>query len=225
MNTDADQIEVVRFYRTTKYPRMLGRLPDGTRIWGGPYTFTQGITGGCVLLLVLNTWGSWAVYGLLTNIIIAAGAVGVSLYLSGLVRTKNRNPILAGVGALTALTAPSAGKLDKSFRFRKPRHIRGTYLTPVVAAAPTSDQRPVHHPEPSPGPGPDFASTPTGEPALEAHPTAPETQSSSRSRSQAARSRTSSHIAQELPAPAAEGTYRPPVTAIERLLAQSTHRQ
>lgn len=225
MDTDADQIEVVRFYRTTKYPRMLGRLPDGSRIWGGPYTFTQGIVGGSVLLLLLYTWDIWAVYGFLVNPIIAAGAVGVSLYVSGMIRTKNRNPILAGVGALTALTAPSAGKLDKSFRFRKPRHIKGTYLTPIVAAALMSDQTPAHYSEPNRAPGADLAPASTGEPALEAHHAAPNAQPSSRNRSQVARTRTSSHIAQELPTPAAEGTYRPPVTAIERLLAQSTPRQ
>jgi hypothetical protein len=224
VDTDADQIEVVRFYRTTKYPRMLGRLPDGSRIWGGPYTFTQGIIGGSVLLLVLYTWGSWAVYGLLTNIIIAIGAVSVSLYLSGLIRTKNRNPILAGMGAFTALTAPSAGKLDKSFRFRKPRHIRGTYLTPIVATALTSDQVPAYQPESSQTPGSDFTPASISEPALEAHHAVSHAQPSSRSRSQVARSRTSFHIAQELPTPAAEGTYRLPVTAIERLLAQSTPR-
>ena len=44
MSDEKQQTEVARFYtRSRKFPRLIGRLHDGTKIPGGPYTVTQAI--------------------------------------------------------------------------------------------------------------------------------------------------------------------------------------
>src|SRR5450759_686655 len=53
--------EVVKYYtRARKFPQLIGRTPDGAKIWGGPYTFTQAISAGVVLFVGVNTMGLWA---------------------------------------------------------------------------------------------------------------------------------------------------------------------
>lgn len=133
----SDDYEVVKFYRTSKYPLMLGRLPDGTKIFGGPYTAAQGIAGAAMIILVLSTWGLWANYGFFGNIIVAATAVVIPVYLAGMIRTRNRNPASLFLGVLNALGSPDAGKLgDRAFKFRKPHHVRGNVILDYTPSSP-----------------------------------------------------------------------------------------
>ena len=122
-----EEHEIVRFYRTNKYPLMMGRLPDGTKIFGGPYTAAQGITGAAMIMLALFTWGMWASFGLIGNLVTLVTVVLVPVHLAGMIRTKNRNPLMIAAGALGAWSAPSGGKLaNASLRFRKPHYVSGT---------------------------------------------------------------------------------------------------
>lgn len=124
--SQSEEHEIVRFYRTSKYPLMMGRLPDGTKIFGGPYTAAQGITGAGMIMLALFTWGMWASFGLIGNLVTLVTVVLVPVHLAGMIRTKNRNPVMIAAGALGAWSAPSGGKLaNASLRFRKPHHVSG----------------------------------------------------------------------------------------------------
>ena len=122
-----EEHEIVRFYRTSKYPLMMGRLPDGTKIFGGPYTAAQGITGAAMIMLALFTWGMWASFGLIGNLVTLVTVVLVPVHLAGMIRSKNRNPVMIAAGALGAWSAPSGGKIaNASLKFRKPHYVSGT---------------------------------------------------------------------------------------------------
>ncbi|XAS69890.1 hypothetical protein V3C33_20885 (plasmid) [Micrococcaceae bacterium Sec5.7] len=124
--SENEEHEIVRFYRTSKYPLMMGRLPDGTKIFGGPYTAAQGITGAAMIMLALFTWGMWASFGLIGNLVTLVVVVLVPVHLAGMIRTKNRNPVMIAAGALGAWSAPSGGKLaNASLKFRKPHYVSG----------------------------------------------------------------------------------------------------
>ena len=46
-----EEREVARFYtRSRRFPKFIGRLHDGTKIPGGPYTLTQGVVLAIVLV-------------------------------------------------------------------------------------------------------------------------------------------------------------------------------
>ena len=58
-NHDDDDLIVGKFFtRAMKIPLMVGRLIDGTRLWGGPYTVPQivvGVVAGVRLVLLHRT--------------------------------------------------------------------------------------------------------------------------------------------------------------------------
>ncbi|GAA4660216.1 hypothetical protein [Arthrobacter cryoconiti] len=155
-----EDYEVVKFYRTSKYPLMLGRLPDGSKIFGGPYTAAQGIAGAAMIILVLSSWGLWANYGLIGNIIVGATAVVVPVYFAGMIRTRNRNPASMFLGAMKAFASPDTGRVgSKAFKFRKPHHVRGLTIPDYMPASPeipAADKEPgqpvrnIQAPEPAP---------------------------------------------------------------------------
>ena len=180
---EGEEYEIVRFYRINKYPLMMGRLPDGSKIFGGPYTAAQGITGAVMIILVLSTWGLWANYGLFGNIIFAGLAVLVPVYLAGMIRTKNRNPITVFLGAVSAWNAPAGGKIgNDKFTFRKPHQAAGAVLSDGLGQPKPEKSGPQAAPAPQP-----VISLPAPEPA-----------------------------------PALAPSDRRPVTALDRLMAQST---
>ena len=180
---EGEDYEIVRFYRINKYPLMMGRLPDGSKIFGGPYTAAQGITGAAMIILVLSTWGLWANYGLFGNVIFAGMAVLLPVYLAGMIRTKNRNPVTVFFGAISAWAAPGGGKVgNDKFTFRKPHQTAGAPLMDGLSR-PTPEQ-----PDPEPVPA--------------VQPIVP--------------------VQMPEPTPASVPAARRPVTALDRLMAQST---
>ena len=55
-----EEREVARFYtRSRRFPKFIGRLHDGTKIPGGPYTLTQGVVLAIVLVVALMTQSVW----------------------------------------------------------------------------------------------------------------------------------------------------------------------
>ena len=60
--------EVVKWYtRARRFPQLIGRTPDGARIWGGPYTYTQFFGGVAVLVVGAKTVGVWGQFGVIGN--------------------------------------------------------------------------------------------------------------------------------------------------------------
>ena len=57
--------ETVRWYtRARKSPQLIGNTPDGAKLWGGPYTYRQGIGAAVVLLVGLKTISLCGAFGL-----------------------------------------------------------------------------------------------------------------------------------------------------------------
>ena len=68
MSTREDQHEVVKWYtRARRFPQLIGKTPDGARLWGGPYTYTQVIVAAVVIVVGIQTAGLWGQFGLIGN--------------------------------------------------------------------------------------------------------------------------------------------------------------
>lgn len=124
--SDQPDRDVVKWYtRARKFPQLIGRTPDGARIWGGPYTFTQAVGAGLVLFVGLNTMGLWAHYGLLGNAVVLLGGGGVVVMFLGRIPVGSRNPLSVAAGATRAVTAPRSGRVaGHAVRLRRPHHLR-----------------------------------------------------------------------------------------------------
>jgi hypothetical protein len=99
-----------RFYTSARFfKQVLGSLPDGTKIPGGPYTYTQistmlGIVVGGWILRGLWTTGS----GFGDILLLLAVAVGAGYLIAQLPQSR-RNPLKLFGSAVTLLTHPGPG--------------------------------------------------------------------------------------------------------------------
>ena len=102
--------DVARFYtRARKFPQMLGRLPDGTRIWGGPYTFTQfgiGFALGVLTLMLRPLWSTGGFLDVLVVFVVVAGGT----YLGRYIPQSQINIAVVLSAATRAWTAPPRGR-------------------------------------------------------------------------------------------------------------------
>lgn len=135
-----EPLEVARFYRTTKYPRVMGRFYDGTKIPGGPYTMTQGVVGAMALFIVLQTSSLWARGNSLLDLPLGALFVWGAAWVAGHIRVGNRNPAVLLMGLLRATTSPSQGQYnDLPYRGKTAHLVRGRVITDL----PSNHVRPV----------------------------------------------------------------------------------
>lgn len=130
--------EVVKWYtRARRFPQLIGKTPDGARIWGGPYTYTQVISAVAVLVVGTKTVAIWGQFGLIGNaLILLGGAYGTALLL-GRLPVGSRNPIAVGSGLLRSLSSPSSGRYAGApVRIRRPHRAQTrVVITPTSAAA------------------------------------------------------------------------------------------
>lgn len=99
--------ETGKFYTAARnFKQLVGVLPDGTQIPGGPYTITQGLLGAGVLLLGFILRPIFGGDLLQDSIVIVALALG-TVYISGMLPTTRRNPVKL-VGAVYRLTTHSS---------------------------------------------------------------------------------------------------------------------
>jgi hypothetical protein len=140
--------DVVRWYtRARKFPQLLGRTPDGTRLWGGPYTVTQAIGGGLVLVLGVKTMGLWGSFGLVGNALVLLSAAAGTVFFLGRIPLGARNPVAVLAGLARAVSAPTTGRLGgKAVRIRRPRQVRHRVVIatdqPIEAASAASQPAP-----------------------------------------------------------------------------------
>lgn len=124
-----EQPEVARFYRVKKFTRYLGRFPDGTKIWGGPYNMTQGVAGAIAGLIAMQTNALWGTGNIFFDLLLGGGTVYLIVRLAGRIRTGNRNPASLLLGLYTAITASSTGSYNGDLpRDRSPRQVSGRVL-------------------------------------------------------------------------------------------------
>ena len=170
MSTD---VEVVKWYtRARKFPQLIGRTPDGARLWGGPYTITQAVGGGLLLLVGINTMGLWARYGLLGNALLLLAVTYTAVLLLGRIPVGSRNPLAVLSGFATAVSSPRTGHhAGRPVRVRRPHRVRHRVVilqgsvplppsaAPAPAAVPTADPVAVAVPARTTAPVPEPAAT------------------------------------------------------------------
>lgn len=106
-----DDVYVGKFFtRAMKIPMMVGRLIDGTRLWGGPYTVPQLIAGFIALLVLWQAFAWFFSTGfILTDaILVVFGAWGVA-YMTGRLPESRRNLFNVMTSAASATTASKTG--------------------------------------------------------------------------------------------------------------------
>lgn len=82
------------FTRARRFPQIIGQTPNGTKIFGGPYTYTQVFVGGGVLAVLWGTTGLWARSNVLVNAALFVCIVGASVVLAGRIPPGARNPLI-----------------------------------------------------------------------------------------------------------------------------------
>ena len=159
------------YTRARKFPQLIGRTPDGTRIPGGPYTYTQVAAGVVTAVVLAQTTWLWAHGGLILNATIFIGATVGAVFAAGKLTPGMRNPIVLASGALNLMS--SGYRLDGT-AIRDPKPNTATAAGPVtvfiipappLAKPPTAPVEPVAVPapippanEPRPVPGPALSS-------------------------------------------------------------------
>lgn len=123
-NHDDDDLVVGKFFtRAMKIPLMVGRLIDGTRLWGGPYTVPQLVAGGIALLVLWQAFAWFFSTGLIFTdaILVIFGAWGVA-YLTGRLPESRRNMLNVITSAASATTTSKTGLYRGApFKIQQPK--------------------------------------------------------------------------------------------------------
>ncbi len=132
--------EIARFYtRSRRFPKMIGRMTDGSRIPGGPYTLTQVGFGGVALMGLLVTRTLWGTGATLLDLAITVGVAWGVTWLVGLIPMTRRNLVLAFVGAVAAMFKPHGGRYQaRSIRLARPHQAIGSTRMPLPVTEPQS---------------------------------------------------------------------------------------
>ncbi|SDU32423.1 hypothetical protein [Jiangella alkaliphila] len=141
MAEDPDELETVKYYtRARKFPQLLGRMPDGTKIPGGPYTVQQLIAAILIIVVGGLTIDTWGVFGVFGNIAVLFGAAFGAVFLIGRLPMNGRNPLYALLGLYRAMNSPASGRYQgRPVRFRRPRRVHNrtsVYLGPLPGTDP-----------------------------------------------------------------------------------------
>lgn len=113
---------VGRFYTSARrFQQRLGAFPDGSKIPGGPYTYTQiGVMAGVLILgwATMGVWGSGPPLGNFIMLVIVAYGGGL---LIGRMPKSRRNILGLASSSLALLSHPGAGGRYKGRPFRLSR--------------------------------------------------------------------------------------------------------
>jgi hypothetical protein len=99
--------ETAKFYtKARRIPMLVGKLPSGGRIWGGPYTITQVGAGAVVAFALWKTAPLWAQLGGFMNIVVAVGVVVGVVWATGKLPSSGRNPVALVMDAMNLTSSP-----------------------------------------------------------------------------------------------------------------------
>lgn len=99
--------ETAKFYtKARRIPMLVGKLPSGGRIWGGPYTITQVGAGAVVAFALWQTAPLWARLGGFMNIAVAVGVVVGVVWATGKLPSSGRNPVAFVMDAMNLTSSP-----------------------------------------------------------------------------------------------------------------------
>jgi hypothetical protein len=133
--------ETAKFYtKARRIPMLVGKLPSGGRIWGGPYTITQVGAGAVVAFALWQTAPLWARLGGFMNIVVAVGVVVGVVWATGKLPSSGRNPVAFVMDAMNLTSSP--GRLvGGQVALPKPRLMTHRVMV-VLSPPPTGSARP-----------------------------------------------------------------------------------
>jgi hypothetical protein len=144
------EVQAAPWYtKARKIPQLIGKLPDGTTIPGGPYTASQVATAAIVAVALWKTTWLWARFDGLVNVVVAVGVLVGSVLLARGLPDTGRNPATWAIDMVALLTGDGRTKITI------PRQIwvwtRCPSITPVpdgaahldVPSRPRSDRVPL----------------------------------------------------------------------------------
>lgn len=115
---------MARFYTVAlRIPQLIGRTPDGTKLPFGPYTIPQMVVGAVAAVVLWNTTALWARFGLIGNLVLAAGLLFAAVWGTGRMPPGLRNPLVIVGGWIHAIGR--VGATAPMVQLRKPRVVRG----------------------------------------------------------------------------------------------------
>jgi hypothetical protein len=99
--------ETAKFYtKARRIPMLVGKLPSGGRIWGGPYTITQVGAGAAVAFALWKSAPLWAQLGGFMNMVVAVGIVVGVVWATGKLPSSGRNPVAFVMDAMNLTSSP-----------------------------------------------------------------------------------------------------------------------
>lgn len=105
-----EQIEVARWYTPAlRLPKMIGKLPSGERIWGGPYRPVQLGTGFVVAALGVKTMGLWGLWHPIINYVVLIATAAGTAWLMRFIPHGATNPLMIISGGARVATRPTHG--------------------------------------------------------------------------------------------------------------------
>ncbi|GIG29289.1 hypothetical protein [Cellulomonas marina] len=139
--------EPARFFtRARRIPILVGRLPDGRPMPGGPYTLVQVLSGAGVGLTLSKTTALWAHFGGLLDLVFAACVVVGVVWGTGKLPSSGRNPFTWVLDAVSLYSTPHQGSMrGRPLRVSRPRLVRHR-LVVLQAPQPAADPAAVETP-------------------------------------------------------------------------------
>jgi hypothetical protein len=120
------------FTGARKFPQLIGRTPDGGKLWGGPYTITQVVIAVIGAIVLANTTGLWMRFSLFGNLVAGPGVLAALVWSAGKLPFGMRNPLIVGSGWLGA--AERLLSTPQPVRLRRPHRVGAAVL--MIAAPP-----------------------------------------------------------------------------------------
>lgn len=161
---DQDQRLTGRFYtRARRFKQVLGSLPDGTRIIGGPYSYTQIVVFLGAVILGWATRGLWGTESTIRDLIVLiAVSVGLMVVIGKLPSSRRSLLKLLG-GAMNLLSHPGPGGKYQGrpvkLSTKSQKILRETQKAAKNARKQNKTNAPVTHEEPAQDPQPDLEPT------------------------------------------------------------------
>lgn len=116
------------FTSARKFPQLIGRTPDGSRLPGGPYTITQVVVAGVTGVLLWNTTWLWARFGLAGNLVVGPSLLFAAVWAAGKIPFDMRNPLVVASGWASVIW-----RLGDPGGFRLPPPHRGRSKVLMIA--------------------------------------------------------------------------------------------
>lgn len=95
---------ITRFYRVVRIPIMVGRLPSGEKIIGGPYTAAQIVAVAFTAIMLYQTFPLWRTDSFLANIGLAIAIICIVGIIAGKMQKLDGNPMIHFDGFMGSLS-------------------------------------------------------------------------------------------------------------------------